>query len=150
MYKKILVALENGRADETLIRHVGELAGLLGSEILLVHVADGWAARNYDQLKLAESDEMRADREYLAGVAERLRDRGLTVHSELALGNPPAEIVRSAGAHRCDLIAMGAHGHKLVGDIFLGSTIDRVRHNTTIPVLVVRVAGASTPPLPQS
>ncbi len=145
MYKKILVALENGRADETLVPHVTELAKLLGSELLLVHVADGWAARNYDQLSLAESDEMRADRTYLAEIADRLTELGIVVTSELALGNPPTEIIRTAQAHSCDLIAMTSHGHKLVGDIFLGSTIDKVRHNTTIPILVVR---ASAQPVP--
>lgn len=145
MYKKILVALENGRADETLVPHVTELAKLLGSELLLVHVADGWAARNYDQLSLAESDEMRADRAYLTDIADRLTELGIVVTSELALGNPPTEIIRTAQTHSCDLIAMTSHGHKLVGDIFLGSTIDKVRHNTTIPILVVR---ASAQPVP--
>src|SRR5689334_7078135 len=99
MYKRILVALENGRADDTIVPHIAELARRLGSELLLVHVADGFAARNFDQLKLAESDEMRADRAYLEGIAQRLRDVGLVVGSELALGNPPTEILRSAQAH---------------------------------------------------
>ena len=46
MYHRILVALENGPADETLVPHITELARRLGSDLLLVHVADGWAARN--------------------------------------------------------------------------------------------------------
>ena len=149
MYKKILVALENGRADDTLVPHVAELARRLGSELLLVHVADGFAARNFEQLKLAESDEMRADRSYLDGVSQKLRAAGLHVSTELALGNPPTEILKTAVARACDLIAMTSHGHKLLGDIFLGSTIDRVRHNTVIPILVVRAGagavGASEP-----
>jgi nucleotide-binding universal stress UspA family protein len=138
MYKKILVALENGPADETLLPHISTLARKLGSELLLVHVADGWAARNFDQLKLAESSEMKADRAYLDQMAGRLRGEGLVVATELALGNPPTEILRTAEARVCDLIAMTSHGHKLVGDFFLGSTIDKVRHNTSIPILVVR------------
>lgn len=144
MYKKILVALENGRADETLVPHIAELARRLGSELLLVHVADGFAARNFEQLKLAESDEMRADRTYLERIAQRLRGDGLAVHITLALGNPPTEIQRTAEAQACDLIAMASHGHKLIGDIIHGSTIDRVRHNTTIPIIVVR-AGQRAP-----
>src|SRR6185295_1999409 len=79
MYKKILVALENGRADETLVPHIASLARQLGSELLLVHVADGWAARNFQQLKLAESDEMKADRAYLEQAALRLRADSLPV-----------------------------------------------------------------------
>src|SRR4051812_46701846 len=138
MYKKILVALENGPADETLLPHITDLARRLGSELLLVHVADGWAARNFDQLKLAESSEMKADRAYLEQRAARLRTEGLAVATELALGNLPTEILRTAEARLCDLIAMTSHGHKLIADFFLGSTIDKVRHNTSIPILVVR------------
>lgn len=150
MYKKILVALENGRADETLVPHIAELAALLGSELILLHVADGWAARNYDQLALAESDEIRTDRAYLSATATKLRDKGLRVDTQLAMGNPPTEIVRTAQTLGCDLIAMTAHGHKLVGDIFLGSTIDRVRHNTAVPILVVRARHAKVPEAPPS
>jgi manganese transport protein len=142
MYKKILVALENSRADDTLVPHVAALATRLGSELLLVHVADGWAARNFDQLKLAASDEMKKDQTYLDTVALGLRAKGLSVATELALGNPPTEILKTAEGRLCDLIAMTSHGHKLVADFFLGSTIDKVRHNTSIPILVVR-AGRS-------
>ena len=145
MYKHILVALENGRADETLVPHVSELASRLGSALLLVHVADGFAARNFSQLKLTESEEMKSDRAYLEGIAERMRQSGLTVSTELALGNPPTEILKTALARGCDLIAMTSHGHKLVGDFFLGSTIDRVRHNTLVPILVVRAANSTRP-----
>src|SRR3954468_20371161 len=144
MYKKILVALENGRADDTLVPHIAELARRLGSELLLVHVADGFAARNFDQLKLAESDEMKDDRAYLDGVAARLRTGGITVAAELVLGNPPTEILKTAEARTCDLIAMTSHGHKLIGDFFLGSTIDKVRHNTSVPILVVRAERSGT------
>ncbi len=138
MYQHILLALENGPADEFIVPHVAELARHFQSRLLLVHVADGWAARHFDQLKLAESAEMKQDRVYLEGIAARLREGGLMVEIELALGNPPTEIVRSAVGHSCDLIALASHGHKLLGDVFLGSTIDKVRHNTNIPLLVVR------------
>jgi nucleotide-binding universal stress UspA family protein len=146
MYKKILVALENGRADDTLVPHIAALARTVGAELLLLHVADGWVARNFNQLKLAESEEMRADQDYLEATAVRLRADGLRVTTVLALGNPPTEILRTADAEHCDLIAMTSHGHKLLGDIFLGSTIEKVRHNTTIPILVVRAGtGVGTP-----
>jgi nucleotide-binding universal stress UspA family protein len=142
MYKKILIALENSRADETVVPHVTALAKQMGAELVLLHVADGWAARNFNQLKLAESDEMKADRDYLETTAARLRGSGLQVTVELALGNPPTEILRVAEAQRCNLIAMTSHGHKWLADFFLGSTIDKVRHNTSIPILVLR-AGSS-------
>jgi manganese transport protein len=138
MYKKILIALENGPADETILPHVAELAHRFGSNLLLLHVADGWAARNFNKLELAESEEMRNDREYLAKVAGKLRDRGFSVETMLALGNPPSEILKLAKSAHCDLIAMASHGHRLLGDLIHGSTIADVRHKTTVPMLIVR------------
>ncbi|HWQ90476.1 MAG TPA: universal stress protein [Clostridia bacterium] len=138
MYRKILVALENSSSDETLLPHVARLARQLGSQLLIVHVADGWVARNFDQLRLAESEEMRADRTYLEQTAARLKREGLSVATHLALGDPPTEILKTAEAERCDLIAMTSHGHRLLGDLLFGSTIHEVRHKTAIPVLLVR------------
>jgi nucleotide-binding universal stress UspA family protein len=140
MYKKILVALENGDADARLLPHITLLAKQVGAELLLLHVADGWAARNFEQLKLAESAEMKADSEYLESTARELRVSGLQVDTLLALGNPPNEIVKIALRSGCDLIALASHGHKLIGNLIHGSTIDKVRHNTTIPLLVVSAA----------
>ncbi len=148
MYKKILVALENGPADQTLVPHIARLVAALGSELLLVHVADGWAARNFDQLKLAESSEMKTDRSYLDAIAGKFRAGGAVVSIELALGNPPTEIVKTARLRGCDLIAMTSHGHKLLGDVFLGSTIDKVRHNTEATLLIVR-AGVEAAAVPR-
>ena len=138
MYHRILVALENSWADESLVPHVMELAAHLHSELLLVHVADGWAARNYDRLKLRESEEMRLDRKYLEETAARLRSAGLEVAVYLALGDPPDEILKTAEREHCDLIAMTTHGHRLLGDVVFGSTIAKVRHHSMIPILLVR------------
>jgi nucleotide-binding universal stress UspA family protein len=119
---------------------VSELAKRLGSELLLVHVADGWVARNFDALKLAESEEMREDRAYLEAKAAKLREAGLRVSTHLALGDPATEILRTAGRENCDLIAMTAHGHRFIGDLIFGSTIHEVRHRATLPVLIVRAS----------
>ena len=138
MYRKILVALENSRADASLLPHVEKLARLAGSELLLVHVADGWVARNFNHLKLAESEEMKADRDYLEQAATKLREGGLNVSAHLALGDPPREIIKTAERENCDLIAMTTHGHRFIADLIFGSTIHEVRHGTAIPVLLVR------------
>ncbi len=139
MYGRILLALDCTAADRALLTHGAELARRLGSALLLLHVADGWAARNYDRFALAESEEMQSDRRYLEETAARLRrETGLEVEHDLALGDPPTESVRAAEAARCDLIALSSHGHRLFGDLFFGSTIDKVRHRTHIPILAVR------------
>ncbi len=138
MYRKILVALEHSSRDACVISEITQLAGLLKSELLLVHVADGWVARNFDSLQMAESEEMKSDREYLEKVAAQMRESGLTVKTVLALGNPPDQILKTATAEECNLIAMTTHGHKLFADLLLGSTIERVRHDSKIPLLLVR------------
>lgn len=138
MYARILVALENGRADDALLPHVRELASRLGSSLLLVHVADGFAARNFAALKLAESEEIRSDRAYLDQRASELRAAGLVADIHLAMGEPAREILRVAAEQSCDLIAMGTHGHRFIGDLVHGSTISEVRHKASVPVLLVQ------------
>ncbi|GDY20136.1 hypothetical protein LBMAG56_14810 [Verrucomicrobiota bacterium] len=140
MYHKILVALDNSPADESLIPHVAALAAVHHSHLLLLHVADGFAARNFNELKLAESEEMKADRAYLERIAAQLVAQGLPVTTHLALGEPPTEILKTAERERCDLIAMTTHGHRYMEDILYGSTITHVRHKAFIPVLLVRAA----------
>jgi nucleotide-binding universal stress UspA family protein len=138
MYSHILVALENSDADRTVIDHVQQLAKLTGADLLLVHVADGWAARHFDELKLRESEEMTADRAYLRRTQEELSSAGLKVRAQLAMGDPATELVRVAAAEHVDLIAMSTHGHRFLNDLLRGATADRVRHNVTVPVLMIR------------
>jgi nucleotide-binding universal stress UspA family protein len=138
MYRRILVAVENSPADRTILAHVGQLAQLTGAELLLVHVADGWAARNFDQLNLRESEEIKTDRAYLETLQNQLRSQGLAVTTHLAMGDPATELVRVATTCAADLIAMSTHGHKGLSDVIHGATADRVRHDVRIPVLLLR------------
>ena len=138
MYSRILVALENSDADRTVIDHVQQLARLTGASLLLVHVADGWAARHYDELALRESEEMKEDRAYLKRIQDQLIGAGFTTDAHLALGDPATELVRVSQAHGVDLIAMSTHGHRFLNDLIRGSTADRVRHNVTVPVLMIK------------
>ena len=138
MYRKILVAVENSGADRTILTHVRQLAALTGAEILLVHVADGWAARHFDQLKLRESEEMKIDRAYLDQLASELSAESLKVATELAMGDPATELIRLAEERKVDLIAMSTHGHRFFNDLLRGATVTKVRHVVKIPVLLLR------------
>jgi nucleotide-binding universal stress UspA family protein len=138
MYRRILVAIENSAADRTILVHVSELARLTGAQLLLVHVADGWAARHFDQLKLRESEEMKSDRSYLDQIRGELEGRGLTVETRLAMGDPATELIKVSQEVGVDLIAMSTHGHRFIKDILLGATADRVRHLVKVPVLLLR------------
>ena len=138
MYRKILIPLENSSADKAILHHIKPLAKMTGASLLLMHVADGWAARNYEQLNLAESEEMKSDRAYLESVAKSLRDEGFEVEHVLAMGEPTDEIVKFTRKHKVDLIAMSTHGHRFISDLLYGSTADKVRHLVDVPVLLLK------------
>jgi nucleotide-binding universal stress UspA family protein len=139
MYHHILIPLENSPADETILMHIKPLARMTGAKLLLVHVADGWVARNFNQLQLAESEEMTQDRAYLEKRARDLTGEGFSCEAVLALGEPSDEIVKLAREKNVDLIAMTTHGHRLISDILYGATADKVRHAVDVPVLLLKV-----------
>ena len=138
MYRRILVAIENSAADRTILTHIEELARITGSELLLVHVADGVVARHFDDLQLRESEEMKTDRAYLDRLCADLQSRGFPVSTILAAGNPADELIRVAREQQVDLIAMSTHGHRFLSDVIHGATADRVRHLLKVPVLLLR------------
>ena len=138
MYTHILVPLEHSEADQTIVAYATSLARMTNARILLMHVADGWAARNYDQLALRESEEMKDDRAYLETRTRELTKEGFTCDAVLALGEPSDEIIKLARERSVDLIAMTTHGHRFISDILYGATADKVRHAVDVPVLLVR------------
>lgn len=138
MYHRILVPLENSPTDVHIVDHVRGLARHCNASVVFIHVADGWAARNIGALKLRDSEEMRGDREYIERVATQMTSEGVPAEAVLATGDPPREIVDAATREKCDLIAMATHGHRLIGDVVLGSVANAVRHATSVPVLLVR------------
>ena len=139
MYKHILIPVENSSADETILTHIRPLARIAGAKLLLVHVADGWVARNFNQLQLAESEEMKEDHAYLEKRVRELTAEGFSCDAVLALGEPSDEIVKLAREKNVDLIAMTTHGHRFITDILYGATVDKVRHEVEVPVLLLKV-----------
>ena len=138
MYSRILVALEHSGYDASILTHVKRLHACCGASVVLIHVADGWAARNQRHLHLRESEEMRDDREYLERMCAELTALGIDSDCVLGNGSPASEIAAAAEREGCDLIAMATHGHGFFGDLMRGSVADGVRHRTTVPLLLVR------------
>lgn len=136
MYGTILVTLEGTPTDRAIIEHVKELAHLAGSRVVLLHVADGWAARTYGSD--AVSPEIAEDTSYLRGVREEFEAAGIAAETELAFGDPASEIISWVEQKGCDLVAMSTHGHRFVKDMFLGTTVSQVRHSVDVPVLLLR------------
>jgi nucleotide-binding universal stress UspA family protein len=136
MYDTILVTLDGTPTDRAIIEHVKQLAKLAKSRLVLLHVADGWAARTYGQD--AVSPEIAEDNAYLAKVRAEFESAGISAEAELAYGDPASEIIKWVKQKGCDLVAMSTHGHRFLADVFLGTTATRVQHNISAPVLLLR------------
>jgi nucleotide-binding universal stress UspA family protein len=136
MYDKILLTLDGTPTDRAIIEHVKQLAKLAHSRLVLLHVADGWAARTYG--RDAVSPEISEDTAYLEKVRIEFEQAGISAQAELAYGEPANEIIKWVKEKGCDLVAMSTHGHKFLADVFLGTTATRVQHNISAPVLLLR------------
>jgi nucleotide-binding universal stress UspA family protein len=136
MYETILVTLDGTPSDRAIIEHIKQLAKLANSRLVLLHVADGWAARTYGPD--AVSSEINEDTAYLKNIREEFQSAGIPSEAELAYGEPADQIIQWVEKKKCDLVAMSTHGHRFLADVFLGSTADRVRHKISIPVLLLR------------
>ena len=136
MYKTILVTLDGTSTDRAIIEHIKSLAKLAQSRVVLLHVADGWAARTYGPD--AVSPEITEDTAYLKKVRSEFQSAGIPADAELAYGDPAGEIVKWVRQKGCDLVAMSTHGHRFLADIFLGTTASRVQHSISVPVLLLR------------
>ncbi|MGD0929574.1 MAG: universal stress protein [Candidatus Korobacteraceae bacterium] len=136
MYDKILVTVDGTPTDRAIIEHIKELAKAMGSHLVLLHVADGWAARTYGPD--AVSPEIRDDTQYLETVRAEFQSEGISADAELAYGDPAKEIIKWVQQKGCDLVAMSTHGHRFLADIFLGNTASQVQHSISVPVLLLR------------
>ena len=150
MYQRILVPVEHSEYDEVILSHIRKFARSCNAQsILLIHVADGWAARNINQLDLRESEEMKSDREYIEAIADSLEKDGFEAEAILAGGDPAKEIAACADRESCDLIAMATHGHRGLSDVLRGSVASELRHISMLPVLMVRGNPHSSPQTPR-
>ena len=136
MYETILLALDLSPADRPIIDHVKQLAGIMHSRVVMLHVATGAAAQFHEDD--AGGKEVKESRAYLKQVRAEFEAAGIQAEVQLAYGEPGKEIIKWVDDKGCDLVAMGTHGHKLIGDLFLGATASRVQHNISVPVLLLR------------
>jgi nucleotide-binding universal stress UspA family protein len=136
MYKTILVTVDGTPTDRAIIEHVKQLAKLTQGKVVLLHVADGWAARTYGPD--AVSREISEDTAYLQKIQVEFQSAGIPAAAELAYGEPADEIIKWVQQKGCDLVAMSTHGHRFLADVFLGTTATRVQHKISVPVLLLR------------
>jgi manganese transport protein len=132
--QRIAVALDFSNKDENMIAHA-IAQGKKDVTYILLHVVESAAAK----LSGAESDddETRKDKERLQNYCEQLQKLGYTVEAIIGYKNRVKEIVRIVKENKVDMLVMGAHRHSGIKDYVFGETIEAVRHELNIPVLIV-------------
>jgi manganese transport protein len=135
-FKRVAVALDFRSQDEKLLSFaIGQ--GKAATEFVLIHVVESASAKMLGEV--SDDLESRKDEERLASYISQLKERGYSVTGRLGYRNRKEEIVRIVKQENIDLLVMGAHGHAGMKDWIYGATINHVRHELKIPVLVVNV-----------
>ena len=135
-YRHVGVAIDYGEMDAKVLSHARVLTKLHGADLTLFHIVEGVSGQIYG--KRAFDDEARTDLEYLESIARSIAQSGIEVHAALGFGRVPEQIIRLARENNIDVLVMGGHGHRGLKDILFGASISEVRHQLTIPVLVVQ------------
>jgi manganese transport protein len=137
VYRRILVPLDHTDLDRLAVSHAVAMSHLYGAKVYLLHVEEGVTSQVYGQE--SSTAEVEAGEAYLENIAESLRKQGVTVETAISHSlSPKKEIVRYAHEIAPDLVIMGAHGHGGLKDLIFGNTINPVRHNLSVPMLIVR------------
>ncbi len=133
-YKRIAIALDFSNRDQQLIAAALGQANEL-TRIIFIHIVESVSARILGNE--ADDYESRHDQEKLDNYVAYVKEKGITAESKLGFRNRNKEIPRLIKEVNADLLIIGAHGHSGVKDWFYGETIDAVRHQLKIPVLIV-------------
>ena len=135
--RRIAAALDFSGADTAVLSHAVTLARAAGrgATVMLLHVVESGGARLMGG-ELQDS-EARADHDRLELYRSELAELGVEAGFDLGFGNPAEELIELVRRHKPDLVVLGAHGHRIVGDLVHGTTVERLRHRIAVPVLVV-------------
>jgi len=134
VYAKIAITLDFSKADRQVINNALAI-GTSAAEYLLIHVVETAGALVMGQeIHDFETD---SDRLNLERYTNDLRSKGYNVSYQLGFGNPKKSIPKIVKTYKAELLVMGSHGHQMMKDLILGTTIESVRHAIKIPVLIV-------------
>lgn len=134
-YKKIAITVDFSSSDNKAISNAIAQGGK-DAEYILIHIVETAGARMMDN-EIADL-ETTTDKFNLDKYQSNLQSQGYKVSVKMGFGNPKKTIPEIVNASHCDLLVMGAHGHKAFKDILLGTTLDKVRHKVNVPVLIVK------------
>ena len=136
VFKTIAVALDFTDNDKKLIAYaLGQ--GKPDTTYLLIHIVESASAKLLD--KESDDYETRKDMEQMNFYTDSLQKSGYKTEGIVGFKNRAREIVRIVQENEADMLVLGAHGHTGLKDFIYGQTVNSVRHELKIPVLVVNL-----------
>jgi manganese transport protein len=133
-FKTIAVSVDFSTSDNKALNYALQLSNS-DTELILIHIIDNVGSIVYQHQD--ESVELKSDTKFIERYCEMLSQKGVKCRYILGFGSPKKELPKIVHQINADILIMGAHGHKTIKDILLGTTIDEVRHSIKIPLLVV-------------
>lgn len=134
--KNIAAALARDEKDAAIVSRALSVARSEKAVLTLVHVVDSASTLIND--KDVYDEHTRDDEQYLSTIADEARTLGINVQIALLFGDPARELQKFVESNNIEMIVMGSHGHRLLGDLLWGETVDPLRHKIRIPVLIVQ------------
>jgi manganese transport protein len=130
------LALERASGDAEMISAALALLRSLDARVTLIHIVETPGTSVYGE----ESQSLHGteDESYIEDLAREIEEHDLEVDTLLRFGSPAEELIKAVEEAEIDMLVLGSHGHRGLGDIIFGQTVHSVRHAVKIPVLVVR------------
>jgi nucleotide-binding universal stress UspA family protein len=145
--KRIVVAVDRSEASLRAVDFAADLANKYAAELVLLTIVHDIRTTDPALEAFARMEhikdppaaiEIEAVRDRLGDISDRARAKGSSlISTDVAVGDPAAEILVYAGSARPDLIVMGSRGHGRLAGLLLGSVVQKVIGLAPCPVLVV-------------
>nr|WP_294927075.1 Nramp family divalent metal transporter [uncultured Flavobacterium sp.] len=133
--KNIAISVDFSKADESALNNALELGGF-DAQYTLIHVVETVGALMYGGH--VDDHETTFDEKLLLEYKEMLSQKGFKIETELGFGKPNSVIPKIINEGNFDILVMGTHGHTGLKDILFGTTVDKLRHKISIPLLIVK------------
>jgi nucleotide-binding universal stress UspA family protein len=142
MYERIMVPLDGSRLAEVVLPYTEELAAKLGSEIILLSVAESMESEEYHRHQISIERVVEATRQHAERYLDKSQARPIVIRPVVVVGHPAEQIVGYAEKQDIDLIIMSTHGRSGIGLWALGSMANKVVRAIERPVVLIRTRGA--------
>nr|WP_315247825.1 Nramp family divalent metal transporter [uncultured Flavobacterium sp.] len=133
--KNIAISVDFSKADEAALNNAFELGGI-DAQYTIIHIVETVGALMYGGN--VDDHETTIDEKLLLEYKEILSDKGFKIETELGFGKPNSVIPNIINKGNFDILVMGTHGHTGLKDILFGTTVDKLRHKISIPLLIVK------------